>query len=88
MGLADIVGLAGAFCYLLAYALLQLRFLKIEDWHYALLNVLGGVALIYSLIWNFNLGSLITQIAWLAFTIIGYTRFLIEKHRKVRAASL
>jgi hypothetical protein len=79
MGLADFVGLAGAFFYLFAYALLQLRFLTIEDGRYTLLNVLGGVALIYSLI-----GSLISQVAWLIFTIIGYTRFLMEKRRKAR----
>ncbi|MNE92144.1 hypothetical protein D3C80_1898400 [compost metagenome] len=84
MGLADFVGLAGAFFYLFAYALLQLRFLTIEDGRYTLLNVLGGVALIYSLMWNFNIGSLISQVAWLIFTIIGYTRFLMEKRRKAR----
>ncbi|WCK72551.1 CBU_0592 family membrane protein [Agrobacterium tumefaciens] len=86
MGLADLVGLAGAFFYLFAYALLQLRLLTIEDWRYTLLNVLGGVFLIYSLIWNFNLGSLISQVAWLLFTIIGYARFLLDRRRKTPPA--
>ncbi|WP_323571610.1 MULTISPECIES: CBU_0592 family membrane protein [unclassified Rhizobium] len=86
MGLADLVDLAGAFFYLFAYALLQLRLLTIEDWRYTLLNVLGGVFLIYSLIWNFNLGSLISQVAWLLFTIIGYARFLLDRRRKTPPA--
>ena len=76
MGLADIVGLAGAIFYLIAYALLQLRILSVEDGRYTLLNILGGVLLIYSLIWNFNLGSLISQVAWLIFTLIGYARLV------------
>jgi hypothetical protein len=74
MGVADAVGLVGAVAYLLAYALIQLRILNIEDGRYALLNIIGGLALIYSLWWNFNLGSFITQIAWLAFTVFGYWR--------------
>ena len=84
MGLADIVGLAGAIFYLIAYALLQLRILNIEDGRYTLLNGLGGVLLIYSLIWNFNLGSLISQVAWLIFTLIGYARFMLDRRRKAR----
>lgn len=79
MGIADIAGLIGAFAYLLGYALIQLRVMTIEDGLYALLNVVGGVALIYSLWWNFNLGSFITQVAWLAFTIFGYVRSRNER---------
>jgi hypothetical protein len=81
MGVADIVGLIGAFAYLLGYALIQLRVLTIDDGRYALLNIIGGVALIYSLWWNFNLGSFISQVAWLAFTIFGYWRSRIERAR-------
>ncbi len=84
MGLADIVGLAGAIFYLIAYALLQLRILSVEDGRYTILNILGGVLLIYSLIWNFNLGSLISQVAWLIFTLIGYARFMLDRRRRAR----
>lgn len=81
MGIADIVGLIGAFAYLLGYALIQLRILTIESGRYALLNIVGGIALIYSLWWNFNIGSFITQVAWLGFTIFGYWRARSEKQR-------
>ncbi len=84
MGLADIVGLAGAIFYLIAYALLQLRILSVEDGRYTILNILGGVLLIYSLIWNFNLGSLISQVAWLIFTLIGHARFMLDRRRRAR----
>lgn len=72
MEFATAVGLVGAVAYLAGYALIQMRILTIDDGRYAALNVLGGVALIYSLLWDFNLGSLLTQVAWLIFTVVGY----------------
>ncbi|WP_224701853.1 CBU_0592 family membrane protein [Devosia aquimaris] len=87
MELATVVGLIGAVAYLAGYALIQMRILSIDDGRYAALNVLGGVALIYSLLWSFNLGSFLTQVAWLIFTIVGY--FHSRHHqRKAAAASV
>jgi multidrug transporter EmrE-like cation transporter len=74
MSIADSVGLIGVVAYVSAYGLLQLRRLKVEDGCYALLNGIGALAILYSLIFNFNLPSFITQTAWLIFTIIGYVR--------------
>jgi hypothetical protein len=74
MSIANLVGLVGVAAYLLAYALLQLGRLNVEDSRYALLNAIGSIAILYSLIFDFNLPSFITQTAWLAFTIIGYLR--------------
>ncbi len=74
MSIADFVGLIGFVAYLTAYGLLQLGILKVEDGRYALLNGVGSVAILYSLIFDFNLPSFITQTTWLIFTIIGYVR--------------
>ena len=74
MSVADLVGLVGVAAYLSAYGLLQLGILKVEDGRYALLNGVGALAILYSLIFDFNLPSFITQAAWLTFTIIGYAR--------------
>ncbi|PVE24522.1 cyclic nucleotide-binding protein [Microvirga sp. KLBC 81] len=74
MSIADIVGLVGVAAYLSAYGLLQVGILKVEDGRYALLNGAGAVAILYSLIFDFNLPSFITQTAWLILTIIGYAR--------------
>ena len=84
MELATAVGLIGAVVYLAGYALIQMRVLSINDGRYAALNVIGGVALIYSLMWNFNLGSFLTQVAWLIFTIVGYIHSRHQR-RKARA---
>jgi len=74
MSIADFVGLVGVAAYLSAYGLLQLGKLKVEDSRYAALNGVGALAILYSLAFDFNLPSFITQSAWLLFTIIGYVR--------------
>ncbi|MCB8821261.1 CBU_0592 family membrane protein [Microvirga rosea] len=74
MSTADFIGLIGVAAYLSAYGLLQFGVLKVEDDRYALLNGVGAIAILYSLIFDFNLPSFITQAAWLTFTIIGYVR--------------
>jgi len=74
MSIADVVGLIGVAAYVSAYGLLQMGRLKVEDGRYALLNGIGALAILYSLIFDFNLPSFITQAIWLIFTIIGYLR--------------
>jgi multidrug transporter EmrE-like cation transporter len=72
--LPDFVGLIGVIAYLAAYGLLQMSMLKVEDGRYALLNGVGALAILYSLWFDFNLSSFITQTAWLIFTLVGYIR--------------
>ena len=79
MTIADFIGLIGVAAYLLAYGLLQLGKLKVEDTAYALLNGTGSIAILYSLVFDFNLPSFITQTAWLIFTFVGYVRSHIKR---------
>lgn len=70
----DVIGLIGVALYVGAYASLQLGILGLSDLRYSVLNAVGGIAVIYSLIWNFNLAAFVTQVFWLAFTVIGFVR--------------
>ncbi|MBM1170664.1 CBU_0592 family membrane protein [Microvirga arabica] len=81
MGVPDLVGLAGVAAYLSAYGLLQLGTLKLEDPRYAFLNGLGALLILYSLAFDFNLASFVTQTAWLALTIIGFIRSRARRAR-------
>jgi len=81
MNLPDLVGLIGVAAYLSAYGLLQLGTLKVEDNRYALLNALGALLILYSLLFDFNLASFVTQSAWLILTAIGYVRSHIRRSR-------
>ncbi len=68
------IGLLGVALYVGAYASLQLGLLGLSDLRYTALNAVGGVAVIYSLIWSFNLAAFVTQVLWLVFTVVGYVR--------------
>ncbi|UVF21141.1 cyclic nucleotide-binding protein [Microvirga terrae] len=81
----DIVGLVGVAAYLSAYGLLQLGALRVEDNRYALLNALGALLILYSLLFDFNLASFVTQTAWLILTAIGFARSHIKRSRAVQS---
>lgn len=71
MELHTIIGLIGVFCYLLAYALIQMRKLSLNSNIYSILNIAGGVCGLYSLSQDFNLAAVISQTMWLIFTLMG-----------------
>ena len=74
MTIADTIGLFGVALYVGAYAGLQIGLLGLSDVSYSVLNAVGGIAVIYSLIWSFNLAAFVTQVLWFAFTVIGFIR--------------
>lgn len=74
MSMADFIGLIGVAAYLAAYGLLQLGRLGPESLPYMFLNGFGAVLILYSLMFDFNLPSFVTQTAWLLLTIVGYVR--------------
>lgn len=74
MTLPDAVGLVGVALYVGAYAGLQTGKLALTDVIYTILNTIGGLAVIFSLVWTFNLAAFVTQVLWLIFTLVGYLR--------------
>jgi len=84
MSVPDSIGLIGVAAYLSAYGLLQFGTLKVEDNRYALLNALGAILILYSLLFDFNLASFVTQSAWLVLTAIGYIRSHVKRSRTAR----
>ncbi|MGI4946194.1 MAG: CBU_0592 family membrane protein [Janthinobacterium lividum] len=74
MTVPDAVGLVGVALYVGAYAGLQTGRLGLADTRYTVLNAVGGLAVIFSLIWSFNLAAFVTQVLWLVFTLVGYLR--------------
>ncbi len=74
MTVPDAIGLCGVVLYVGAYAGLQLGKLGLADVRYTVLNAVGGLAVIFSLVWSFNLAAFVTQVCWLVFTIVGYLR--------------
>lgn len=86
MTISDFIGMTGVGFYLAGYALLQLGVLGPQDGRFATLNTLGGVAMLYSLCWNFNLASFVSQLFWLLLTALGWVRTLRARRTALVAA--
>ncbi|MEO8747953.1 MAG: hypothetical protein ABI379_09920 [Rhodanobacter sp.] len=69
-----IVGLIGTLLVLLAFFLLQAGKLLGNRPVYQLMNAVGAVAIIVSLLYEFNLAAMLLEIAWLAISIYGLVR--------------
>ncbi|WP_417891471.1 CBU_0592 family membrane protein [Vogesella oryzagri] len=71
MGIHVLVGLFGTACYVIAYALVQLKKLRMDAKSYAYLNITGCLCSLYSLSYDFNLAAFVSQAFWLLFTLVG-----------------
>ncbi|MCR9129913.1 MAG: hypothetical protein NXI12_10345 [Alphaproteobacteria bacterium] len=71
MLLTDFIGIAGVACVIGAYFLLQLEKVRGDSFGYLMLNLVGAVLLIISLLVTFNLASFIIELCWLAISLFG-----------------
>ena len=76
---ANAVGLVGVVLFLLAYTLLQFRKIKSESVTYSLMNLLGAVLILFSLLYAWNLPSFILESAWALVSIYGLVYALKTK---------
>ena len=75
-GWPDFVGNLGVLAVLSAYFLLQTGRLGAEALRYSALNALGPVLITVSLLYNFNLSSMMIEIAWFTLSVLGIVRAL------------
>ncbi len=73
----DLAGNIGVVLMVIAYLLLQLGKLSSSAVSYSLLNALGAVLVIISLMFHFNLSAFLMEAFWLLISLIGLTKPLI-----------
>lgn len=69
----------GVICVVLSFLLLQVEKVRYDSWGYLLLNLFGALMLLYSLIYNWNLASVIIEAMWLTITTYGIIKYKILK---------
>ena len=74
--LAQIIGLIGVFIQLLAYYLLASGRLSNNDLRYPIINIIGTGAIVFSVLYQWNLPSFVSQIVWIAISLVGLIRIL------------
>ncbi len=81
--LADAVGSFGALMVVAAYFATQMRWMNSEDLAFPVVNMLGSVLIVYSLLQNFNLASMLIESFWIAISLVG-----IVQHIRLRRGGL
>ena len=72
----DLVGNVGVIIILSCYLLLQLRKLNSEDFAFSVLNGIGAIGIIISLMYEFNLSAFLVEFFWLLISVIGVIKGL------------
>ena len=77
----DWAGLFGVTLILLAYFLLQAERVRGDAIVYQLMNAIGAVLVLVSLLYVFNLSAFVMEAAWLAVSIYGIVRVRRARRR-------
>jgi len=75
----DFVGNVGVFMLLVAYLLLQLNKLSSNQLSYSVLNGLGAILIIVSLVYEFNLSAFAIEFFWLLISLVGIVNYYRSK---------
>ncbi len=69
--IGHMLGMVGMTCVVYAYLSVERDWLNNKDIKFYLINLIGAVLLLISLLINFNLGSFIIEIFWVIISING-----------------
>lgn len=78
-GWYDLAGNVGVLLMVIAYLLLQLDRISSSAVTYLLLNALGAVLVILSLLFHFNLSAFLMEVFWLLISLYGLAKPLFSK---------
>ncbi len=74
--LPDIIGITGVFIVLWYYFLLQIGKAKAEGFVFSFANLVGSILILISLWFNWNLSSVVIEVAWLLISLCATIRAL------------
>lgn len=78
----NLIGIIGVLMVLTAYLLLQMGKISSNKPFYSLLNLLASCAVVYSLLYEWNLPAFLMELAWVIISGYGLYRALIFPHNK------
>jgi hypothetical protein len=71
----DFLGNIGVVLIIIDYLLLQLNRVSNNSLSYSLLNAVGAILIIISLLFNFNLSAFIMEAIWVVISLFGLYRY-------------
>lgn len=78
----NVLGLAGAALFVIAYAGAQLDRLDPQKPAALAVNLVGAILILISLVHDFNLGSFVLETIWGLIAALGLLRFLLKNRGK------
>lgn len=67
----DVIGSLGVILIIGAYFLLMIHRISSTDLIYSVMNAVGAILILFSLLYNFNFAAFLIEMFWLAISFIG-----------------
>jgi membrane-bound ClpP family serine protease len=79
LSLSDLIGILGVIIIIIGYMLLQLEKMDAKDLGFSVLNTLGALLIILSLLYAWNLPSFIMEFTWMMISVYGIFKYYMKK---------
>lgn len=78
------IGLAGVALVCLTYGLYAAHRLRSDDWRYPVLNMVGTGGILVSLLYQWNLPSVVAQVTWIILSLVGIARIIRNRGKAAK----
>ena len=78
----DFAGNIGVALMVLGYLLLQAEKIRSSDLTYSLMNGIGALLVVVSLLYRFNLSAFLVEAFWFLISVYGLIKFLVRPRAK------
>jgi len=79
----DVIGIIGVAMILFGYFALQIEKISSKGLAYSVINLVGAILIMYSLIFNWNLPSVVIEVFWILISLYGIWKyFAVHRHEK------
>ncbi|MFA5215972.1 hypothetical protein [Sulfuricurvum sp.] len=85
LSLSDLIGILGVIIIIIGYMLLQLDKMDAKDLGFSVLNTLGALLIILSLLYAWNLPSFIMEFTWMMISMYGIFKYYSKKRKEENA---
>jgi len=79
MGIPDVVGLVGVALLIVTYAMLQFDRIDPKGFWYSFNNMIVAVLVTVSLLYSFNLASMVIEVFWFSLSVYGICNYYTRK---------
>ena len=79
MGIPDVVGLVGVALLIVTYAMLQFDRIDPKGFWYSFNNMIVAVLVTVSLLYSFNLASMVIEVFWFSLSVYGIWNYYTRK---------